>query len=194
MKTYTRDALLSAVDTLNAFIEDPEQISNLEQIISLLAAALKKKNKIIIFGNGGSMCDAMHFAEELSGRFKKNRPALPAIAISDPSHITCVANDFGFDEIFARGVEAYALPNDVVIGISTSGNSPNIIRGISKAQEMGCFTVGLLGGSGGKLKNNCDFEICAPASSSDRIQELHGTVIHIIIEGIERLLFPELYN
>jgi D-sedoheptulose 7-phosphate isomerase len=135
------------------------------------------------------MCDAMHFAEELTGRFRQDRPPLPAIAISDPSHITCVGNDYGFDEIFARGVQAYGKPNDVAIGISTSGNSENILRALDRAISMGLKTVALLGKDGGKLKGLCDLELIIPGETSDRIQEVHMAILHILIEKIERDLF-----
>lgn len=193
MQNYIDKALQETRELIDAFLQDPLQSQNLKAIVELISNCLRNKNKVIIFGNGGSMCDAMHFAEELSGRFRKDRPALPAIAISDPAHLTCVANDYGFESVFSRAVEAFANPNDVVIGISTSGNSPNVIKAIHSAQELKCFTIALLGNMGGKLKDECDFEIIVAAKTSDRIQEVHGALIHIIIEGIERSLFPELY-
>ncbi len=193
MTNYISNALNEARGTLERFASSDKNQLILESMIKLLACALKNGNKAIIFGNGGSMCDAMHFAEELSGRFRKDRPALPALAISDPSHLTCVANDYGFDQVFARGVEAFAQPNDVVIGISTSGNSPNVINGLKVAQEMQCFSVGLLGKDGGKLAGECDYELIIEADTADRVQEVHGILIHIIIEGVERELYPELY-
>ncbi len=193
MIEYIDNAFCEAESFLRAFSADPENIRALEHSIALIARALKSKNKVIVFGNGGSMCDAMHLAEELSGRFRQDRPALPAIAISDPANITCVANDYGFNQVFARGVEAYAQPNDVVIGISTSGNSANIIAGIKTAQNLNCFTIGLLGKDGGQLRGECDYELIVPAKTADRVQEIHGILIHIIIEGVERNLYPELY-
>ncbi|MDD2331320.1 MAG: D-sedoheptulose 7-phosphate isomerase [Candidatus Cloacimonetes bacterium] len=185
MTQLINSSLSKAQNTLADFIEDKTNIQTISDITELIKSALISKNKVIIFGNGGSMCDAMHFAEELTGRFRKERAPYPAIAISDPSHLTCVANDYGFDEVFARGVEAYAQPNDVVIGISTSGNSPNVIRALERAQKLGCFTIALLGKDGGKLKDACDFELIVKAETTDRIQEIHTLVLHIIIEGIE---------
>ena len=135
------------------------------------------------------MCDAMHVAEELSGHFRENRKARPAIALSDPSFITCVANDFGFEEIFARGVEAYAQAGDIVVGISTSGNSLNVIKGLQKALSLDCFTVALLGGNGGKIAGTCDFELIVPSFATDRVQEIHTMIIHILLENIENRLF-----
>ncbi|HPI26644.1 MAG TPA: D-sedoheptulose 7-phosphate isomerase, partial [Candidatus Cloacimonadota bacterium] len=155
----------------------------------LITECYRNHGQVIIFGNGGSMCDAMHFAEELTGRFRQDRPPLPAIAISDPSHITCVGNDYGFDEIFARGVQAYGKPGDVAIGISTSGNSENILRALDRAISMGLKTVALLGKDGGKLKGLCDMELIIPGETSDRIQEVHMAILHILIEKIERDLF-----
>lgn len=149
--------------------------------------------KSLIAGNGGSNCDAMHFAEEFTGRFRKDRKALPSISISDSSHITCVGNDYGFDFIFAKGVEAFGQEGDFFFGISTSGNSKNIIEAVKSAKERNLKTVALLGKDGGKLKGACDYEFIIPGETSDRIQEVHMMILHIIIEGVERILFPENY-
>ena len=178
-----------AEKTLQAFITNNHNLETIDKIADLIAEAFERDNKVIIFGNGGSMCDAMHFAEELAGHFRQNRKALPAIALSDPSFITCVANDFGFDEIFARGVEAYAQAGDIVVGISTSGNSLNVIKGVQKALSLDCFTVALLGGNGGKIAGTCDFELIVPSFSTDRVQEIHTMIIHILLENIENRLF-----
>lgn len=178
-----------AEKTLKNFITNPRNIETIEKIADLIAEAFERDNKVIIFGNGGSMCDAMHFAEELTGHFRQNRKALPAFAISDPAYITCVANDYGFEEIYSRGVEAYAQAGDIVIGISTSGNSLNVIKGLQKALNLDCFTVALLGGNGGKIAGTCDFEIVVPSFATERIQEIHIMIIHIIIELIEQRLF-----
>ena len=150
----------------------------------------KHKGKIIIAGNGGSLCDASHFAEELTGFFRKYRAALPAIALSDAGHITCVGNDLGFDQIFARGVEAYGVSGDIFIGLTTSGNSANIINAFIAAKKLGLTTVSFLGKDGGKLKGVADYElIISDMVTSDRIQEAHMTAIHIIIELVENKLF-----
>ncbi|MBN2829831.1 MAG: SIS domain-containing protein [Candidatus Cloacimonetes bacterium] len=170
-----------------------QNLDEMQRIVEMLAKGFLEGNKVIIFGNGGSATDAMHFAEEFTGRFRKNRKALPAIAISDSSHITCVGNDFGFDDIFSRGVEAYAKPGDIVIGLSTSGNSANIEKGLKVAKELGAVTVTLLGKDGGRLKGECDYELIVQGITSDRIQEIHMMILHIIIEGVERILFPENY-
>ena len=179
---------------LQQFIEEEEKRGETEKVAKALAETFQKKGKALICGNGGSNCDAMHFAEEFTGRFRKERPALPAISLSDSSHITCVGNDYGFDYIFSKGVEAFGQEGDVFIGISTSGNSPNVIEAVKAAKERKLKTVALLGKDGGKLKGMCDFEFIIPGETSDRIQEIHMMILHIIIEGVERILFPENYN
>ncbi len=190
MKDRIKQLFNDAESTMNSFIDDETNLLTIASIVDLISDAFCRGNKVIIFGNGGSMCDAMHFAEELTGRFRKDRPALPAIALSDPAHLTCVANDYGFDEVFARGVQAYAKADDIVIGISTSGNSANIIKAIQAAQSLNCFTIALLGKDGGQLKGECDFDLIVPALTTDRIQEVHIKIIHILIEMIENKLFP----
>jgi D-sedoheptulose 7-phosphate isomerase len=185
MKDKITNLFRTAESTLHDFYYCDANITTISEIALLISDAYRRGNKVIIFGNGGSMCDAMHFAEELTGRFHMDRPALPAIAISDPSHLTCVANDYGFESVFSRGVEAYAKPEDVVIGISTSGNSPNIIKALDKAHALDCFTIALLGKDGGKLKDTCDYELIVPAETTDRIQEVHTAVLHILIQMIE---------
>lgn len=191
MRQIIQNSLREALQTLLAFMEQEANLRELEAVAGLIAGCLKAGNKVLIFGNGGSMADAMHFAEELTGRFRKDRKALPAIALSDPSFLTCVANDYGFDQVFARGVQAYASPGDVVIGISTSGNSPNVIQGLAAARSAACHTVLLSGTSGGALAEVCDNQILVPASSTARIQELHTLILHTLIECVEHILFPE---
>ncbi len=178
---------------LKDFIEREEKEQTTEKVAKDLASVFTNGNKVLICGNGGSNCDALHFAEEFTGRFRKERRALPAIAISDSSHITCVGNDYGFDYIFSKGVEAYGKEGDMFIGISTSGNSGNVIKAVEKAKSLGLKTVGLLGKDGGKLKGMCDYEFIIPGETSDRIQEIHMMILHIIIEGVERIMFPENY-
>lgn len=189
MKELIKQSLIDAKKALDGFLEASDTVAAIAAIAESISESYLKRGKVIIFGNGGSMCDAMHFAEELTGRFRKDRAALPAIAISDPSHITCVGNDYGFDEIFARAVSAYARPEDFVIGISTSGNSPNVIRGIETAQLIGSKTFALLGQSGGSLKDRCDYQIIVPGETSDRIQEIHMIILHILVQSIEHNLF-----
>ena len=187
-------SLKESTENFADFAADERNIKIIEQISNTIANAFKNGNKVLICGNGGSSTDAMHFAEELTGKFRKERRALPAIALTDPSHITCVANDYGFEEIFARGVEAYGKDGDVLIAISTSGNSQNVINAVKIASEKKMITFGLLGKDGGKLNEKCDLQIIATGKTTDRIQEIHIAVLHIIIETTERILFPENYT
>lgn len=194
MLDLIKESYTTTYNLLKKFIDLPENLANTEAVGQTLATIFQAKGKVLICGNGGSATDAMHFAEEFTGRFRDHRRALPAIALADPSHITCVGNDYGFEEIFARGVEAYAHSGDMVIGLSTSGNSPNVIKALEKAKEIGCTTVALLGKDGGKLKGKCDYEFIIPGKTSDRIQEIHMTILHIVIEVVERIMFPENYK
>ena len=193
LKENIRNSYLTAFETVKTFVENEENIEKTEKIAQELAQAYKNGKKSLIAGNGGSNCDAMHFAEEFTGRFRNDRKALPSISISDSSHITCVGNDYGFDFIFAKGVEAFGQEGDFFFGISTSGNSKNIIEAVKSAKERNLKTVALLGKDGGKLKGACDYEFIIPGETSDRIQEVHMMILHIIIEGVERILFPENY-
>ena len=163
------------------------------QFVDRLVSVFDSGHKVLIAGNGGSACDAMHFAEEFTGRYRKDRQALPVISLTDSSQITCVGNDFGFDHIFSRGVEAYGQPGDLFVGLSTSGNSQNIINAFSAAKEREMTCISLLGRDGGALKDQADISFIVPAQTSDRIQEVHMALLHIVIEGVERRLFPELY-
>jgi D-sedoheptulose 7-phosphate isomerase len=175
-----------AQKVLERFISDPITWENLEKAGDLMVQTLRSGNKIISCGNGGSMCDAMHFAEELTGRFQSDRRPLPAFAISDPSHITCVANDFGFDHIFSRTVEALGKPGDILLAISTSGNSQNLVNAIGSARLIGMKVVGLTGKTGGLMAPMCDVEINVPHNGySDRIQEIHILLIHSLVNYIE---------
>ena len=166
--------------------QNVENFEKIETAIEMMCTALKAGNKIISCGNGGSMCDAMHFAEELSGRFRNNRRGLAAVSISDPSHISCVANDFGYDFVFSRYIEAIGQSGDVLLGISTSGSSKNVILAIEEAKKKGLKTIVLTGKDGGKLAGLADLEIRAPYSEfADRAQEIHIKIIHNFILGIE---------
>jgi D-sedoheptulose 7-phosphate isomerase len=165
-----------------------------ERLADRLVACIRAGGRILTCGNGGSMCDAMHFAEELSGRYRKDRRALPAQAMSDPAHLTCAANDWGFDKVFARGVEAWGHPGDTLIVFSTSGNSPNLLAAAAAAKALEMDVLGLLGGDGGPLKALCDLSLVVPGATPDRIQEVHMTAVHLIVERIERELFPENYS
>ena len=177
-----------AAEVLNTF----NNATNIEVIHSgllVMVEALRNGNKLISCGNGGSMSDAMHFAEELSGRFRNERKALAAVSISDPTHISCVANDYGYEYVFSRYVEAMGSEGDVLLGISTSGNSKNVINAVEVAKRMGMKTIILTGKTGGLLSNIADIEIRAPHSEfADRAQEIHIKVIHALIDGIEKAL------
>ncbi|MBI9030941.1 SIS domain-containing protein [bacterium] len=193
MVKYIKESYTGTYNLLGDFISNNENLEKTKIIGEKLAEIFNSGGKVIVFGNGGSATDAMHFAEEFTGRFRDNRKALPAIALSDASHLTCVGNDYGFDEVFARGVQAYAKAGDMVIGLSTSGNSANIIRGLEEAKKIACSTVALLGKDGGKLAGKCDYDFIIPGKTSDRIQELHMIILHIVIEVVERKMFPENY-
>ncbi len=193
MKKWIENALLEAEKVHNDFFNE-HNVEKIEQISKVLTVAFKNKQKVIICGNGGSNCDAMHFAEEFTGKYRTDRPPLPVISLSDPSHITCVGNDYGFPEIFARGVSAYGSADDVFIGISTSGNSENVLKAVSRANTLGMTTVGLLGRDGGLIKKACEHCLIVEAQTTDRIQEMHIRILHIIIEMVERALFPENYQ
>ena len=187
------DSYKTELVLLENFIKEEEKRKETEKVAKALAEVFNNGNKVLICGNGGSNCDALHFAEEFTGRFRGDRRALPAIAISESSHITCVGNDYGFDYIFSRGVEAYGKSGDMFIGISTSGNSGNVIKAVEAAKKIGMKTCVLLGKDGGKLKRMCDYEFIIPGKTSDRVQEIHMMILHIIIEGVERIMFPENY-
>ena len=193
MKNAIKNSLTDALDILSDFIIE-KNIEKIAQIANLFAKTFEKGNKILICGNGGSLCDAMHFAEEFTGRFRKERKPLPVISLSDSSHITCCSNDYGFEYIFSRGVQAYGKENDILILISTSGNSTNILKAYEVAKDKKIKTISFLGKDGGLLKDKCDYQFIIPAHYSDRIQELHMLIFHILIEATERILFPENYN
>lgn len=171
-------------------LQTEKNLKFIEQLAHEMANCFIRKNKILIAGNGGSLCDAAHFAEELTGQFRKPRAALPAIALNDPGFITCTGNDFGFEFIFSRGVAALGEKEDLFIGLTTSGNSENLIHAFKTAKEKGLRTIAFLGKEGGKLKGVADLEMIIEGfKTSDRIQEAHMSAIHIAIEAMEHLLF-----
>jgi D-sedoheptulose 7-phosphate isomerase len=184
-----KNNFLEAKQLLDQFINNDKNLEDIEAAGRLMVSAINNGGKMISCGNGGSMCDAMHFAEELTGRFRENRKAIPAISISDSSHMSCVGNDYGFNEIFSRYVDALGKKEDVLLAISTSGNSENIIKAVVSAKEKGMKVVALTGKNGGKLAEICDVEIRAPYSDyADRAQEIHIKVIHSLIHYIEENL------
>ena len=188
-----RSSLESAAGALERFRNDQALIDQCVQFSKMLIETFRNEKNVFSCGNGGSHCDAMHFAEEWTGRYKKDRRALGALALGESSHLTCVANDFGFEHIFSRQLDGLGKKGDLLIGISTSGNSMNVINAIEVAKRKGIRTVGLLGKDGGKMKSVVDLPIIVPAQTAERIQELHIKCIHTVIESAERELFPELY-
>jgi D-sedoheptulose 7-phosphate isomerase len=191
--SFIRSALIESQTTLNKFIDDEQNLKKIEQSIQIFVDSFKNNGRVFSCGNGGSMCDSLHFAEELTGRYRKDRAPLPATGISEAGHITCIANDFGFEYIFSRFVEAWGQKGDTLLAISTSGNSANVIKATEVAKSKGMKVIGLLGKDGGKLKSMVDVPLIIPCLITDRIQEIHIKCIHIFIEGIERQLFPENY-
>lgn len=178
--------LQEARDVLDKFMQDEHNLTLIQSAARLIADSFKQGGKVLSCGNGGSHCDAMHFAEELTGRYRENRPAYPAIAISDVSHLSCVSNDFGYDYVFSRYVEGVGREGDVLFGLSTSGNSKNVLNAITTAKEKGMKVVALTGKDGGKMAGLADIEIRVPHFRyADRIQEIHIKIIHILMMLIE---------
>jgi len=189
VRSLLKRSVKDAIEAVS-FLQKEESYLFIEKCVTSISSCYRKEGKLLICGNGGSLCDAMHFAEELTGQFRKKREALPAIALSDPGHMSCVSNDMGFEEVFARGVEAFGKENDLLIVLTTSGNSKNLINAVSQAKKQGIETIAFLGKDGGVLKDECFLEwIVSGFSTSDRIQEAHMTAIHIIIEMVEQELF-----
>ena len=188
-----KQKILQAVEDANraiSFLKKENSLAFMQTTAEMISECFQNGGKIILAGNGGSLCDAMHFSEELTGFYRKKRQALPAIVLSEPGHLTCVSNDIGYKYVFSRGVEALGKKNDIFICLTTSGNSENLYLAVEKAKEKGLKTISFLGKTGGKMKGLSDLEwIIEGFSFSDRIQEAHMTGIHIIIEMIENLLF-----
>ena len=184
------NAIKESRNGIDNLLNDFSLIKKIELSSSQIFETINQKSKIFACGNGGSMCDAMHFAEELSGRFRENRRGLPAISISDPSFITCVANDFGFENVFSRFLEANAQKNDLLIAISTSGKSKNILRACEFCKENGVSVISLTGRKNSEVSKYSDIDICTQNGKySDRVQELHTLIIHILVELVEDLMF-----
>ena len=185
-KTIIQDSLAQAHEELERFMSDQDTVPSIEKAAEVMSGCLSNGGKIISCGNGGSLCDATHFAEELTGRFRNDRRPFPAMAINDPAYLTCVGNDYSFDVVFSRWIEAFGKPGDVLLAISTSGTSPNIIKAAEAAKSHGMKVVALTSKKGQTLSALSDVAIMAPdAPHSDRIQEIHIKVIHILIEAIE---------
>ena len=187
------DSFHEAEKCLDDFMQTDGLLDSLELSVQLLIRSFAKRCPVLSCGNGGSTCDAMHFAEEFTGRYRKDRTALPAMAIADPSHLTCVSNDYGFEHVFSRTVDAFGQEDGVLLAISTSGNSKNVLEAAKVARNRKMSVIGLTGKGGGLLAPLCDVCFVAPGSNADRIQEIHIKIIHTLIEGVERELFPENY-
>lgn len=187
-----RRSIQASIEVMHLLLGNTETVSTIAKVSALLVDSLDKGNKVVLFGNGGSAADAQHIAAEFVGRFAFDRPALPALALSvNTSCVTAIGNDYGFDLVFSRQIEALARAGDVAIGISTSGNSSNILHGVSVARKSGLVTVALTGCTGGKLKSGVDYCICAPSNDTARIQECHILIGHIISELVEETIFHE---
>ena len=188
MREWISNSITKAVQAMETLLT-PDATTFIQNVANALIACYRNGAKVIVAGNGGSLCDAMHFAEELTGFFSKKRPALPALALSDPGHLTCVGNDVGFEQVFARGVEAHGKEGDLFIALTTSGNSNNLIQAVEMAKKKRLQVIAFLGKNGGVLKGRADCEWIVPSDSSARIQEVHMAVIHIAIEIMEDVLF-----
>ncbi|HTA24102.1 MAG TPA: D-sedoheptulose 7-phosphate isomerase [Terriglobales bacterium] len=187
-----RRSIQASIAVKQLLLGNGEIISIIAHVSELLVDTFSKGNKVLLFGNGGSAADAQHIAAEFVGRFAFNRPALPALALSvNPSCVTAIGNDYGFDVVFSRQIEALARPGDLAIGISTSGNSPNVLHGLTTARKMGLGTVAMAGCTGGKVKDAVDHCVCAPSNETPRIQECHILIGHIISELVEETIFHE---
>lgn len=194
MKNHIEASLREARSALEALLADKAALAAIESAASLLIETFENRGRVFSCGNGGSMCDAMHFAEELTGRYRKDRKALAATAISDPGHLSCVGNDLGYDQVFSRYLEAHARPGDCLVALTTSGSSRNVLRAAEAAKAMGVRVIGLTGRREAAVAALCDVHLCMPAGAfADRVQELHIKALHILIELVERHFYPENY-
>lgn len=195
MRSQIESSLREASSALDALLRNPEALRAIEEAARVLIDSFASRGRVFSCGNGGSMCDAMHFAEELTGRYRRDRPALAATAISDPSHISCVGNDLGYEHVFSRYLEAHARPGDCLVAISTSGTSKNIIQAAQAARSLGMHVIALSGRPNASFSVLSSVFICTPGGAfADRVQELHIKVLHILIELVERHFFPENYR
>lgn len=190
---YWNQYFSEAKATVDRFMTQTDTFEKLESVSQTLLQTLKSGGTIFSCGNGGSHCDAMHFAEELTGRYRKDRQPLAALALGDASHLTCVSNDFGFEVVFERQIQALGRAGDCLLLFSTSGNSKNQILAVEAAKGKGIKTVALLGKTGGKLKEMADLSLVVPAATSERVQEIHIKIVHSVVEAVERKLFPDHY-
>jgi len=193
LEFHIRESYQTALAALIEYNSNEQHFRRTQEMATAMAKVLTNNKSILVCGNGGSACQAMHFAEELTGRYRSDRKPLAVIPLTDSSHITCVGNDYGFDQIFARSVMAYAKKGDGLLLLSTSGNSKNLVRAMETAKVIGVKTFALLGRGGGELSGICDYEIIVNGATSDCIQNLHMIILHVLVECIERILFPEIY-
>lgn len=193
LEFYIKEAQQTALATLIEYNSNEQHFHRTAEMAREIAKMFLNNNTLFVCGNGGSACQAMHIAEELTGRYRLDRRPLPAMALADASHITCVGNDYGFDQVFSRSIAAYAKKDDGLLLLSTSGNSNNLIRALEVAKRQQIKTFALLGREGGKLAGKCDYEIIINCNTSDSIQNIHMIILHVLVESIERILFPEIY-
>ena len=192
MKSRIEKCMKSAAENYTSVFQNDNLKANIQQIVAKSVTAFQSDKKMLFCGNGGSASDAQHIAAELSGRFYTDRPPLYAEALHvNSSFMTAVANDYGYEATYARMVEAAGKKGDILVGISTSGNSPNVVKAIQKANELGMTTVGFTGKNGGAMKDICDIMICTPSDDTPRVQEVHILVGHIICQLIEQEMFPD---
>jgi len=192
LQAQVAGSIRESIAVKERLLNDAEVVSTIARVSEVMIQALERGNKVILFGNGGSAADAQHIAAEFVGRFAFDRPALPALALSvNTSCVTAIGNDYGFELVFSRQIEALGRSGDVAVGISTSGNSANVVRGLSAARKMGLGTVALAGCTGGKMKDQADYCICVPAKETPRIQECHILIGHVISQLVEQIIFHE---
>jgi D-sedoheptulose 7-phosphate isomerase len=192
---HIKSSLIEAREALDNLLGNEQTMREIERAVGVLLATFAQRGCVYACGNGGSMCDAMHFAEELTGRYRRNRPGLAAMAISDPGHLSCVANDFGYDDVFSRFLESHGRAGDCLLAISTSGRSANVVNAAEAAKSLRMPVIALTGSAGSRLEAAADVCICTPAGAfADRVQELHIKIIHILIEMVERETFPQNYD
>lgn len=195
LNSHVLSSLREAQAALDALLANQPALDSIRQAATLLIETFERKGRVFSCGNGGSMCDAMHFAEELTGRYRKDRAALGATAISDPGHLTCVGNDLGYEQVFSRYLEGHGRAGDCLVALSTSGSSKNILRAAQAARALGMGVIVLTGKREAALAEFADVHVCTPAGMfADRVQELHIKVLHILIELVERHFFPENYG
>ncbi|MBU4054508.1 MAG: SIS domain-containing protein [Proteobacteria bacterium] len=195
MMEHIVNSLKQAHQALEKLLSSQDTLARINEAARVIIDTFEKGNRVFSCGNGGSMCDAMHFAEELTGRYRKNRRGFPAMAISDPGHLTCVANDFGYEQVFSRYIESHGRPGDCIVAMSTSGKSSNVIRAVETAKSFGMHTIALTGRKDSEIEKISEICINTPGGQfADRVQEVHIKVLHILIELVERHFHPENYN